>query len=233
MKVHITGYLHGHVDFAKILIRTDTIAPDDILVILGDFGLSIASNPDWLMCLRNQKFVTVFVDGNHENFPFLDSLPTKVWNNGLVGIVADNIYHLRRGEIFLINGKSFLSFGGAESIDKHSRIEGVSWFPEEVPDSRDLNNLTDNLRQFTFTVDYVLTHTMPLSIEKKFCEDLHNTPYENFLQVEKILDRLLDVIKFKKWFCGHWHPNKTLTYKEFECLYDDFTVINLPNKNSK
>ena len=76
---------------------------------------------------------TLFIDGNHENFEQLNSYAVEQWNGGKVHIIEDNMIHLMRGQIFTIDGLKFFTFGGAYSIDKMSRAEGISWFPEEIP----------------------------------------------------------------------------------------------------
>lgn len=41
------------------------------------------------------------------------------------------IYHLMRGQVYNICNKSIFTFGGASSIDRNLRVDGVSWWKEE------------------------------------------------------------------------------------------------------
>jgi hypothetical protein len=76
--------------------------------------------------LNERPWTTLVVDGNHDNHDRLNQLPVEEKFGGKVGVIADSIYHLKRGEIYQIQDKKILSFGGAESIDKLSRIEGIT-----------------------------------------------------------------------------------------------------------
>ena len=72
--------------------------------------------------------------------------------------------HLMRGQIFKIDGLKFFTFGGAYSIDKMSRAEGISWFPEEIPSREEYEEGWKNLEKEDFQVDYILTHTAPRDV---------------------------------------------------------------------
>ena len=71
-------------------------------------------------------FSVLFVDGNHENFDLLNSYPVEIWKGGKVHRVKPNITHLMRGQVFEIEGKTIFTFGGATSIDRDFRTEGMS-----------------------------------------------------------------------------------------------------------
>jgi hypothetical protein len=49
--------------------------------------------------------------------------------------------------------------GGALSIDKHLRMDRVTWWKEEEISNIDFKNAISNLEKFNYEVDYVLTHT--------------------------------------------------------------------------
>ena len=109
----------------------------DYVIICGDCGICWADdtefqyNCDWLSRL---PFTLLFVDGNHENHTMLTDYPVELWKGGKVHhIVKDKIIHLMRGQVFTLEEKKFFTFGGAYSIDKAYRTEGISWFPEEIP----------------------------------------------------------------------------------------------------
>ena len=56
----------------------------------------------------------------------LDQLPRERKFGGTVGVGGENIFWLRRGEIYEIAGQRFLCFGGALSVDKAYRIRGLA-----------------------------------------------------------------------------------------------------------
>ena len=63
----------------------------------------------------------------------LDQLPRERKFGGTVGVGGENIFWLRRGEIYEIAARRFLCFGGALSVDKAHRIPGLSRWVREVP----------------------------------------------------------------------------------------------------
>lgn len=67
---------------------------EDLLIILGDVELNFDSSED---NRRFSEYFTslecniAFVDGNHDNFDYLESLPVEDWNGGKVHRVTDRI----------------------------------------------------------------------------------------------------------------------------------------------
>ncbi len=73
-----------------------------------------------------------FVDGNHEDHPYLKELADKYHDPPyLYGWITDRIRWLPRGTRWQWHEKTWLAAGGAVSVDKLQRTEGKSWFPEE------------------------------------------------------------------------------------------------------
>lgn len=109
---------------------------EDYLIILADVGVcgfSASKETATRTTLRNLPVTVLFIDGNHEDFDRLNAYPVDEWNGGKVHFVESDIIHLMRGQVFDINGTTFFTFGGAYSIDRMYRTEGISWFPEELP----------------------------------------------------------------------------------------------------
>lgn len=124
MSIFITGDIHADPTrfSTEIFPEQKEMTRDDVVIICGDFGLvwdKIESKREkhWLKWLGEKPFTLVFVDGNHENFSRLNSLPTTIWHGGKVHQIRENIFHLMRGEIFNIDGQKFFVFGGARSHD--------------------------------------------------------------------------------------------------------------------
>ena len=49
-----------------------------------------------------------------------------------MGYISEHIRHLKRGRCYNIQGKNILTIGGADSVDKFRRTEGLSWWKEEA-----------------------------------------------------------------------------------------------------
>ena len=168
-------------------------------------------------------FTTLFVDGNHENFDMLGAYPVEIWNGGKVHKIAPDIIHLMRGQVFEIEGKTFFTFGGATSIDKYLRTEGISWWPQEVPSFEELDEGIANLKRYDNTVDYIVTHS---------CDEkaLWYPPLrERGVKMEtfpenRMLSLIEDTVRYGHWYFGHYHmdgdltENKTVLYQKIVAL---------------
>lgn len=217
--LYITGDTHGNFDRILKWTETTNLNKDkDFLFILGDFGYIWDSkrtsfekdNLDFISCL---PFTTLFIDGNHENHERLNSMRVVNLSGGKAHKVYDSIYHLMRGQVYEIAGKRIFTFGGASSIDKHLRTEGISWWKEEEFNYREANTAYENLNKIGWEVDYVLTHSAPFSIRDKLFEG--NKPSST----ERILEAMLRNIKFKRWYFGHYHIDKKMD--NFTAMYEN------------
>ncbi len=145
-----------------------------------------------------------FIDGNHENFERLAELPDAPLFGGTVGQASEHVFHLRRGQVYEIEGKSFFCMGGAMSIDKAVRTEGVSWWRGENITTADMRRGIEALAAHGSKVDYVLTHTPPERILRRLLDvDAGHTRLKD--PNARLLDEFYETVKFKKWFFGHMH----------------------------
>lgn len=234
----ITGDIHGDLDINRLSNKNwskgQQLTKEDYLIILGDFGINIYNKnqySDWISWLNDQPWTTLFVDGNHENFPWLDSLEVKEWNSGKVGIARSNIFHLRRGEVYKINDSTVFTMGGATSIDRSRRTEGINWWKEEIPSATEIDYAVENLNKVNNKVDIVLTHTMPTVAANKFISERYGYTVEidrNSI-TEHMFQNMIDhnIIQFKQWYCGHWHPECKWTYLNYNCYYDCIEELNI------
>ena len=74
----ITGDLHGSVDIGRLNTRRfpqqRQMTKEDLVLVCGDFGCVWSGDREdnyWLDWLERKPFTTLFLDGNHENFPLL------------------------------------------------------------------------------------------------------------------------------------------------------------------
>lgn len=231
--IYLTGDTHGAMSINKLGKLNKIATKDDFVIILGDFGL-IFNDPQtkeekyWLKWLHDKKFTTLFVDGNHENFDLLRTYPLIEKFNGTVRKINDKLFQLERGQIYTIENKTFLTMGGANSIDKDYRLQYEHkhgkkiWWQQELWSFDEENFCFDNLNKYNNVVDYVLTHTLPESIIKE--------SYDNYYYFDP-LSRFLDGVKkyylkdFTKWFCGHFHEDRILNDK-FQICYDEIYDLN-------
>ena len=255
MSIWITGDIHGN----PVRLSTDSFyeqkefsgnKDENIVIICGDFGLVWNRDGEnkkekyWIDWLEQKSFTTVFVDGNHDNIPRLDSYPIKEWNGGLVNEIRPHVLRLRRGEVFTIEDKKFFAFGGASSHDISDgildyedqdwkdkarvlekqgkymyRVKGLSWWKEELPSREEMDNGFINLQKENNKVDYIITHSPSASVIALLGHGL----YEQDI-LTHYLEEIRQCIEYKRWFMGHMHVNKAINDKDI-LLYEQIIRV--------
>lgn len=223
--IYVTGDTHGDINrFNEIHMPGESAwTKDDYLVICGDFGF-IFDNDDiekaWLDELENKPYTVLWLDGNHENFKAIAEYPVEMWNGGKVHIIRKNIFHLMRGQVFTIEGKTFFTMGGAYSIDRYMRVKNVSYWDEEIPNDSEYNEATKNLLKHDKKIDYIVSHTAPREIIRRmgYYPDAHDMELTGFLEW------IMYECDFEHWYFGHWHEDKPINDK-FTALYYDVVKI--------
>ena len=228
MAIYITGDTHG--DFqrfgSKYFPQQKEMSREDYVVIAGDFGgLWDGSQKDqyWLDWLNKKPFTTLFVDGNHENFDLLYSYPVNEWNGGKVHIIKPDIIHLMRGQVFELEGNTIFIFGGATSIDKYMRTEGLTWWALEMPTHEELDEGIANLKRYNNKVDYIITHSC--GERALMYPPLRTRNFQMGRYPEnQMLAYFEDIVDYKKWYFGHYHLDGRLNDK-MTVLYQEIVPL--------
>ncbi len=248
MSIFITGDTHRDFSKFRegAYPELDKLTKEDYVIICGDFGGvwdgSRLENQllDWL---NMRPYTVLFVTGNHENYDLLKEFPEAKWNGGKVQYIRPSVIHLMRGQRYSINGKSFFTMGGASSHDIDDgilepsdpgimekleeldavgalyRINHLSWWKEELPNAKEYETARETLDRANWTVDYIITHCCPTTIQQKLREDMATDALTDFF------NEIRTRCKFKYWFFGHYHSN-LIVEKKFILLYDQ--IIQLP-----
>lgn len=227
---YITGDLHGEYDIHKLSSKRfpmgNNLTRDDYLIICGDFSLvwnNGNSEMYWRDWLNNKPWTTLFVDGNHEKFPLLDRYPVTTKWGGKVHQIEDNIYHLMRGQVFEIDGKTFFTMGGASSHDIQYRTKNVDWWEEELPNEAEMQEGLANLDKYNWKVDCVITHCAPT----EFITSCINMRYSPDTLTE-YLQHIDDKLDYEHWYMGHYHIDVTFgsdSEKQKHILYNYVDMI--------
>jgi DNA repair exonuclease SbcCD nuclease subunit len=225
--IYVTGDKHIPHDLPPLIKYLDNneLTIDDYLIICGDVGFLWNLSEEynyWLDWFNQQKFTTLYVDGNHENFDLLESLPVEIWNGGKVHKLKDNVIHLMRGEIFTIEDKKFFAFGGGDSVDKQYRTENISWWAREMPSNEEYENGLNNLALHDNKVDYIITHSCSSKTFHKISQKYYMLPIHS--SINQYFDIIEEKVKFKKWILGHCHLDEKIDKKHI-VLYDDIIKI--------
>lgn len=245
--IYVTG--DCHCDFRKFNTENfpeqREMTKGDYVIICGDFGYWTPSKDReyWMNWLNDKSFTTLFVDGNHECFDDLYSLPISTWAGGEVHRIRDSVIHLMRGQVFEIDGCKIFTFGGARSHDIQGgileptdpdfhkkrkelnrgtlpyRINHISWWSQEMPSKAEMQNGYENLETAGWIVDYVISHCCASSTQALLSGGWYESDeLTDFLQI------IRSKLSFKKWFFGHYHDDRAINEKEI-LLYDQIVRI--------
>lgn len=215
--IYITGDTHG--DFSRFKDSTTRkIKKGDTLIVCGDFGFiwnGSRAEKQILKKIGELRYTVAFIDGCHENFKLLEEYPELQWNGGTARSISGKLVHLKRGQVYNIEGKKFFTFGGGHSQDIDIRRETDTWFEQEQPTEADVEEGVKNLLANEGKVDYIITHEPPQSLKK--CLDIDML---HRLETDTFFEQIIDQCSFEKWFFGKCHMNKIIPQK-FYALFDN------------
>ena len=145
--IYITGDTHGDFKrfskFNKLFIKRK-----DFLIVCGDFGFVWHGSEDekkFLKKFLKLRCCVLFIEGTHDNISALNQYPQKQMWGGVVGELTENLFWLKRGQVFEIEGKKIFVMGGGQSTDADERVSGENWWPEEMPSKEELVASEENL----------------------------------------------------------------------------------------
>lgn len=236
--IYITGDTHGKFNRISDFCNENKTLKDDVMIILGDVGLNYYGDvKDYITKEKVSRIPMTFLclRGNHEMRPSGETVRIEnalyrgdfIVENGypsILWMLDGNTYELN------VNGtwKKALVIGGAYSVDKYFRLAmkregatGYNWFPDEQLSKEEMSEIFKAVKDNTF--DYVLTHTCPMTVEPRdmflsgIDQDTVDTSTEDFLQT------VSENIKFKDWYCGHWHTDRDV--KKYHFMFNNITKL--------
>lgn len=226
--IYVTGDTHGELSrfTPEAMPGEDRWTKDDILIVTGDFGFLFRGEENdpqektGLDILAEKPYTIVFVDGNHEGFPYLNACPDAERYGAPVKLLRPNIFWLLRGNIYTMESKRIFVMGGAYSIDKAFRLsyEAISgdaiWFPEELPSVEEYHRAIRNLLKCEMNVDYILTHTAPRTIIPRVISAM---PDDHDAELTGFLDWIYHKANFRRWYFGHFHQDLQVNDQMIAC----------------
>lgn len=211
--IFVTGDTHRHdlARFEAFCRKQSGLTKEDFVIVAGDFGgvWSEKTLESDLRPFSELPFTLLFVDGNHENFDLLNAFPVETWMGGKIHRIGDDVLHLMRGQVFTLGGKSIFTFGGATSRDRARRIEGLTWWPQELPSGEEFDEGIANLARHGDRVDFVISHScseraLMYLVSKRLCPSFALYPENGMLSAFE------DRISFGHWYFGHYHVDAEL-----------------------
>lgn len=234
--IYLTGDIHGEHDIKKLssdkFPEGKDLTKNDYVICLGDFGFvwdhrgENDSEKYWLNWLNNKPYTFLTILGNHENYDRIYKMPQIDKFGGKVIELRPSVFILLNGYIYTINGKTFFVMGGGLSIDKHHRIEGISWWKQEEPSYQDWARARESLESVNHKVDVVLTHEVPNAVYDIFIEEdphYYKAPYELPKNLEVIRSEMN--LQYDDWFCGHHHQYRHFDKLKLTILYNQIVPL--------
>jgi 3-oxoacid CoA-transferase subunit A len=109
-------------------------------------------------------------------------------------------------------------------VDKPLRLaNGYGWWADEQPSPEIRRCVEARLDMENWRVDTVLSHTCPLKYEPRemFLSGIDDNAVDK--STERWLDVIEDSLEYSRWYCGHYHTDKTIDRLRF--LFSDFLEL--------
>lgn len=198
------GDLHGNFEFIKWWLKAHHMK-NYTLIQVGDFGIGFKPNPeDYVLQSLNEELskresILLVIRGNHDNPSYFDG------NHDY-----EFIKFLPDYTTMEIDGLNHLFIGGALSIDRRLRKEGIDYWKNEGF----VKNL-DKISELK-NIDVVVTHTAPNFVEPFGFDGIVTHYAENDLTLleeltnerkalTEVFDKLTEKNNIKHHFYGHFH----------------------------
>lgn len=218
--IYVTGDTHGDLSRFKDP-QMKKLGKGDTLIVCGDFGFIWDNSKREQAALKKlmmKDFTIAFIDGCHENFDLLEAYPETNWNGGMARVIAPNLVHLMRGQIYTIEGMRFFTFGGGHSQDIEFRHDS-DWWEREQPTHDEIMEALKNLDAHGNKIDYVITHEPPASVKDCLGVDVFQR-----LEVHALFEEIIKICDYKKWFFGKCHIDKHIPVK-FYAVFNNITPL--------
>jgi len=221
--VSLAGDWHGNTPWVMKAVDWTAAAGSKIVLHLGDFGIWPGPSGKKYLSQVSKKCDLLGLDivvtlGNHEDWNRIEGL----WENDkrrddsgnpLPIEIEEHVVLLPRPYRFMLGGKSFLSLGGAASVDVDGRTNGRDWWPDEA--------LTVGMVEAAKAggyADVMLTHETPdVPFAVQSVEDvLRGNPlgFSQFglnysAQSRRFMTEVFESVKPKLLAHGHMHVSGT------------------------
>lgn len=158
----IAGDWHGNDRAARNALEAAGTLGASLVLQLGDFGVWPGAEGTHYLdrvdeLASRAKIPVAFVDGNHEDFNQMYAIDVDPASG--LRYMRPSVWHIPRAAAWTWGGVRFRALGGATSVDKLSRSQGVSWWPEEAVTGLDLERTLD-----AGQCDVLLMHDCPAGV---------------------------------------------------------------------
>lgn len=207
-RIVVAGDWHGNALWAMAVISEaarllrDEARP--LLLHTGDFGIWPGkAGEQYITAVREacaETGVTVwFIDGNHEDFTQIGQYSIR--QEGRWG--KPGVHWLPRNTRWSWHGRTWHALGGAVSVDRAIRREGISWWPQEAITAQQAREAIA-----AGPAGILVTHDCPASVSHSFGVPPSFWDVADLARSDAHRERLQDVVSAvqPKWIMhGHLH----------------------------
>jgi len=193
----IIGDVHGKTNQFLDLVADYRKRSSDLIIQLGDLGFQKQWKELNQYCKETNETKLVIVPGNHDDY--------SSWDD-------PKLYFMVAQKNQIDFNKELFGLGGANSIDKHLRTEGIDWFPQEEMSYSSLGHAVD--LYIEQKPKYMFSHTCPSSVKKQLFG------YDESSRTEQALQVMFELHQPEYHFFGHFHRSvdEMINGTRFICL---------------
>ena len=130
-------------------------------------------------------------------------------------LIAPNIFHMMRGEIFTIDDRTFFAFGGGHSQDFEFRQGTRNWWQREQPTHSEIRRAIHNLNLHD-AKGGLHYHTRAAC----FSEGLFGCGHAAASGNSHVFEDIIKQCEYRKWFFGKCHMDQFIPMK-FYAMFED------------
>lgn len=198
MKVTFISDVHANWD-----TYTKLCEQHEHTVQVGDFGMGFERPPHRVVpyLSKNHRFIR----GNHD-----DPAKCKAHPN-----------YIPDGTIEILGSTKVMFIGGAWSIDRALRTEGLNWWSDEQLSYMQFQDLIDIYKDEK--PDMMVTHDCPTDFARKFILGAHKPSYPS--TTGSAFQVMRQIHQPKIWVFGHWHLDIDIEFEGTRFLCSKETAI--------
>lgn len=211
----------SHSDYSGIR-KLNTLYGNSIFLHVGDFGVGFSNRDEEIVSqlgdLLDKNGNKLLIErGNHDS--------PKWFDNREIGPIK----FLKDNQVIRIGSKDILFIGGAISIDRTVRKEGIDYWKDEaaIIDFQKVNEYNN--------VDVVISHTAPLCAPPfglnnrnvlEWCardKTLEQDLLKERQEFSELKDKLQEKFNIQRWLHGHFHSR--ISFETDGILFDCLDCI--------
>jgi len=204
-KILIIGDTHGDISLIKKGITLGLHHECKRIIQVGDFGFFPKIYPEFISSFSS-PLPFFFIDGNHDDHSILPHSSLNIVDVQTLGFSCHNLFYIPRGYLQRWGESNILFMGGAQSVDKIYRTQGIDWWSNEEINPKDFNTAL-SYRNLYPSIDLLITHECPRT-------EAINYPGEKQDYSSRAISELIEVYNPSLLIHGHHHQSYLIKYKD-------------------